>query len=90
MAEIIAPQRTEPYLEPDLTPTLRFAEVVEQLVSEVNDIIAVGVVEGGTADSSAISSLQREINNQIIQSVAPLSAKIADLEKKIEDLTVTQ
>lgn len=69
MAELIPPRRDE-FLTQNGIPTIRFAEYLEGLARDVNDVVN---------ESGESSSLSSEISNQNAL-IARLSSRIDDLE----------
>jgi len=93
VAEIIAPQRNEIWFNADRTPTLRFAEVIEDIINNLNPTVtSITAIDDGISESAlALAGDNRKLIDEIISTAqAPLNAKIGQLEKRINDLIDNQ
>jgi len=89
MADLIDLQRNEAWINPDGTPTLRFAEAMESLNTTSNSTTT--DVELSQAAGIAAGALAGDLKNEIdnLSTVnSMLSAELADLKKQIKCLQV--
>ena len=89
MAEIIPPQRNEAWLNPDNTPTLRFAEFIESLTTGANEAVTnITTIDDGVSNSAyALAGENEKRLDELAATIqAPLLARIGHLEKALSNL----
>jgi inosine-uridine nucleoside N-ribohydrolase len=93
VVDILKPQRSDAWLNNDLTPTQRIGELIDDIIDSLNTNVTniENVDDGGATTALALATaLKKEIANQIAEANnLRLQGEIAQIKKRLNDLEIT-